>query len=362
MKNEQKERFNGGLYDALFNNNELIFKDEYYLYTYINGAVFKSWHSSSVFGQDWKFYGVVDHIANDVYTEADLTTIQSRLCNEAKAQVIDEIKANRNYYTILQKDAFKMRLEDADNNFKRGILYRYTDDYSSGTFNELFVKGTTPEQLDEELVQRLVDNKTIFSKEPFFKKLVEQSTAEIVREIADYYRDDANVDKWGFDYDFNNGIAKETGGYIEPSFDALISLKLNKIDLIVEEYRKRYNEPSTQLLKSQKLYQVCKDFHERHENKSCTITLGDGQIHQLKKDARFKFQDFEGLIYLFSTGASKSYTYRYLTGNDRLNLELFNAERHPEERRDDDLHVEDITKIEFGKNVIFEEGADNGNN
>lgn len=330
------KKFNEEMYKGI--KQKGAFEDQYYKYIVIDKkAVFKGWKTSYLSSQKYEFYGILDTTKKDIFTLDNSKELQEEFKEEAKQQVLNKIKNTYDYYLNLQKEQFNQR-EEA----KKSILYYYNDRYSNN-FNDLYIKGTTPEQLKKDLFNKIINVKNSWSDESFLQKYLIESKNNIIEEIAQNIFDANYMDEWDFNYNWNNHNEPQK---IEFSFNNYISMELNKIELIYNEYLKIWNNPSELLKKCKKLYNICKQFKEENNNKTCTLYLDNGK--------QFKILDFDYLITICEQGNAKAISYRLLTGPERYQLE-----RHNEEKgrgtREDDLFIEDIKKLEFSKKVIYEE-------
>lgn len=330
------KKFNEEMYKGIKQHG--YFEEQYYKYIVIDKkAVFKGWKTSYLSSQKYEFYGILDTAKKDIFTLDNSDELQAEMKEEAKKQVLNKIKNTYDYYLNLQKEQFNTR-EEA----KKSILYDYVDRYSNN-FNNLFIKGTTPQELKEDLFNKIINVKNSWSSEAFIQKYLTESKNDIIKEIEQNIFDAEYMKEWDFNYNWNNHNEPQR---IEFSFNNYISMELNKIELIFVEYLKIWNNPSELLKKCKKLYNICKQFKDENNNKTCTLYLDNGE--------QFKILDFDYLITICEQGNAKAISYRLLTGPERYQLERYNEEKG-RGTREDDLFIEDIKKLEFSKKVIYAE-------
>ena len=99
----------------------------------------------------YEFFGILDKSKKDIFTLDNIEEIQKDFIKEAEEKILQNIIEKENDYIKIQQKNFNKRIENDD--FKRGILYYYIDGYSSNNFNDLFVKGKTPEDFKKELLK-----------------------------------------------------------------------------------------------------------------------------------------------------------------------------------------------------------------
>ena len=330
------KKFNEEMYKGIKKSG--VFEDQYYRYIVIDKKqVFKGWKSSYLSSMKYEFYGILDTTKKDIFTLGNSDELQKEMNEEAAKKVLNKIENNYNYFLELQKEQFNQR-EKA----KKEILYYYNDRYSSN-FNDLFIKGTTPEQLKQELFNKIITVKNSWTSEAFIHKYITDSKNTIIDEIEKNILDADYLDQWQFNYKWNN---HNEPCKIDFSFNNHISLELNKIELIYNEYLKIWNNPSKILKKCKNLYNICKKFKDEHNNKTCYLYLDNGE--------QLKVIDFDYLITILSQGNEKAIVYRLFTGSDNYKVEKHNEEKR-QLTRESDLFIEDIKKLEFNKNIIFEE-------
>lgn len=332
------EKFNEEIYKGIKNNGS--YEDQYYRYIIIDKKlVFKGWKTAYLSNMKYDFFGVMDGKKQDIFTLDNIDYLQNEFNNEAIEEVTQGIMTQYDYYLNILHDEFMEKIKDEK--FKDSILYYYTRE---DKFKELFIKNTTPAELKKQLINKIITVNKNINSEAFINKYLTEKKEDIIQEIKQNIFDGAYLNEWDFNYNWNNGI--EEANRIKLSFNNYVSININKIDLIVNEYNKIYNDPSKLLIKAKNMYYLCDNFMKEHNNKSCYITL--------KNDLKLKVIDFNYLTYIFETGKEKAITYRLFTSAERLKLETYNEETKGL-KREDDLFIEDIKKIEFNNKIIFKE-------
>ena len=335
------EKFNEEIYKGIRNNG--FYEDQYYRYIIIDKKlVFKGWKTSYLSSMKYDFFGVMDGKKQDIFTMDNMDYLQKEFNNEAIEEVTQGIMAQYDYYLNILHNEFMQKI--SDEGFKRSILYYYTSDNGSNSFSQLFIKNVTPGELKKQLINKIIKVNKNINSEAFINKYLTETKSDIIKEIIKNIFDGVYLNEWDFNRNWNNGI--EESKRIKFSFNNYISLNINKIDLIINEYTKIYNDPSNLLIKAKNMYYLCDSFMKEHNNKSCYITL--------KNDLRLKAIDFSYLTYIFESGQEKAITYRLFTNAERIKLETYNEETKGL-KREDDLFIEDIKKIEFNNKIIFEE-------
>lgn len=335
------EKFNEEIYKGIKSNGS--YEDQYYRYIVIDKYfIFKGWKTSYLSSMKYEFFGVMDNKKQDIFTMDNVDYLQKEFNKEAIEEVTQGIMTQYDYYLNILHNEFMQKISDSE--FKRSILYYYTSEDGSNSFSQLFIKNVTPAELKKQLINKIITVNKNINSEAFINKYLTEKKEDIVKEIKQNIFDGVYLDEWNFNYNWNNGI--EEAKRLKFSFNNYISLNINKIDLIVNEYTKIYNDPNKLLIKAKDMYYLCDSFMKEHNNKSCYITL--------KNDLKLKVIDFSHLTYIFETGQEKAITYRLFTNNERIKLETYNEETKGL-KREDDLFIEDIKKIEFNNKIIFEE-------
>ena len=336
------KKFNEEMYKQI--KKEGIFEDQYYKYIVIDKKIIlKGWKTSWMTSLKYEFFGILDTNKKDIFTVDNMKELQDETNEEARKEVIKDIIKNYDYYKNIQKKLFDEKIKNED--FKRSILYYYTDCYSSNNFKELFIQDVKPEELKKQLIDNIINSAKSENEETFINKFLTKEKSEIINEIKEKIKN--NVNKWDFDYNWQNGIPEAER--IDQNFDNLTSLRINKAELVENEYKKLFNNPSKTLIKAKKMYYLLKEYNEKNKNKTCNIYL--------KNDLKLKCLDFDYLINRCLQGNEKAISYRLFTGSERCLLETYNEEQG-RGKRENDLFLEDIKKIEFKKDVIFDESGD----
>lgn len=336
------KKFNEELYKEITKNG--TYKDNYYKYIIIEkNMVFKSWDSNYLDGLKYEFFGIIDKNKKDIITLNNAETLQNELIEETKSEILKDILNNKEEFTTAQKQNFYNKLKNEE--FKKRILYTYTlDNYTNNNFKRLYVTEKTPNELYDELLKDLITTKKVFNNDAFLKKYIKEPKESIKNELKEVFTSNDMIDKWNFEREWNN---ENDTIKIDCTFNNNVSLKLNKINFIINEYKKFVDNANEQIKKSKLLYNVCKKFKEENENKTCTIAFNN--------NLKLKCLDFSYLITCFENGNEKFMTYRLLTNAERNQLEQYNT-KTKETNRDDDLYTNDIEKLEFGKKIIFAGG------
>lgn len=339
------EKFNEEIYKGIVNNGK--YEDEYCTFMLIDAnhndyncdLVLKAWKSSYFTSLKYEFFGVLDKKRKDIFTPNNIETIRKELLEQAKKELTEEILKEEEKYINIQKKNFDEKIKNDD--FK---LHLYNN-YLQNDFKKYYILGKTPKEIKDEQMKFLF-NKNLYDKETdFILKYLTFTDKEIKDEFKERYKNGKDIDKWEFNYKWNNeyyGKSEE----IEVNYINNISLYLNRVDYFVNEYKKVYEDPSELLQKNKNLYIKCKNFYEENQNKSCKIYL--------KNDLEIQIDDFRNLFYTLENGNEKIIIYCITTNKEIGKLKEYNTIIN-NEKYDDDLHIKDIKKITFRNKTIYEE-------
>lgn len=333
-------KFNEEIYKGITKNKE--YKDQYnYKYIIVDkNLIYRSYYSTYYDSMEYKFFGILSKEKKDIFTMNNIDELQKEFNEEAEKEAINEIMKNYEYYVNIQKENFNKKIENED--FKRSILY----DYIENKFNQFFVKNVKIEELKKSLIDNIIYINKNMNNKDFINKYINESKNDIIIELKNNIFSGKYINEWDFNYNWNNSRYETEETNIEFSFDNNISLQLNKIELIVSEYKKIYNDPCDSLKKAKKLYNLCNNFKNEHNNKTCYLYLKD--------NTKLKVLDFKQLIWTFEQGKEKAISYRLFTNKEIEILNEYN-EKTKDTTWNDDLYILDIKKLEFNNKIIFEE-------
>ena len=328
------KKFNEEIYKGIKNNGS--YEDQYYKYLIIEKKlVFKSWKSSSIDNLDYKFYGVLIPEKRDIYTMENLEEIQKEYNEEARKMIIEGIRTQEEYYLNIQEKAFNSMINNEE--YKRNIMYDYIDSYGYSNFNYLYMIRKTPEELKNDLINKIITVNNSYNNHEFLDKFINESKNDIIKEIKEKIFNCKFIDNWSYEREYPE---------IELNFNNYVSLSLNKINYIINKYIEFYNNPSQTLLKTISIYDSCIEFYNKHKNKTCYITL--------KNDKKLKCYDYCLFYIMLENGKEEISTYRIFTNKDQEIIKSYNKEVNGK-NWETDLFIKDIKSIEFNNKIIYME-------
>ena len=337
MKKENK-KYNYDLYKELRTKKECLYNNYKYIVIEKN-QVFRSYDFTFYDSLKFEFFGIIDTNKKDIFTMDNIKEIQDEMSREAEQKAIEEIKKNYQYYLNIQKEAFNKRIENED--FKRSLIYNYYGE----RFLQMFIDNVSIDDFRNQLLNNVLYKRQSLNDHKFMTMFLELSKSEIVEQFKTMILDGFYLDKWDFNYNWNN--KKEFEQFpVDFSFNNYVSLSLNKIELLINEYYKIINNPSETLEKCKKLYNICNEFYNNNNNKTCYLYLGN--------DLKLKILDFQNLIYKLHDGKDQFFSYYLLTNNEQQKVIEYNQNVNSLQRENDIL-VKDIKKLEFNNKIIYME-------